>query len=116
MELQIKCEMDCLDRVDLFDKKPELTLPPKLTGLFTTVGLTLTTLRNWGTEQISGLQGKTSGVEQRRVLATEIRGSLRDIADLAKSMEEEGETGMVELFRYPARSTYENLIRTGEAF
>ena len=116
MKLQIKREMDCMDGVDLFGKKPELNLTPKLTGLFTTVGVTLTTLRNWGAEQIAGLQGKTSGVEQRRVLATEIRGTIRDIADIAKSMGEEGQTGMVELFRYPIRSTYENLILTGEAF
>jgi hypothetical protein len=93
-----------------------VTLTPKLTGLFTQVGVTLATLRNWGAEQIAGLQGKMSGVEQRRVLATEIRGSIRDIADIAKSMEEEGQTGMAELFRYPTRSTYENLILTGEAF
>src|SRR5687768_14401161 len=116
MELQIKREMDCMDRVDIFGKKPELTLTPKLTGLFTQVGVTLATLRNWGAEQIAGLQGRTSGVQQRRVLATEIRGTLRDIAEIAKSMEEEGEAGMVELFRYPIRSTYEHLILTGETF
>ena len=84
--------------------------------MFTTVGTHLTTLRNWGEEQVSGGQDLSAGVQQRLGLAKDIRLSLRDISDIAKSMEEEGEAGMAELFRFPRRSTYESLLLTAEAF
>jgi hypothetical protein len=109
-------EMEAMERIDLFGKKPELILTPKLTGLFATVGTYLTALRNWGEEQIAGLQSRQAGVVQRRELAKEIRERLLEISDVAKSMEEEGETGMAELFRYPARATYEKLTLTAETF
>src|SRR5687768_12067253 len=115
MEIKIKREMDCMDCVDLFGKKPELTLTPKLTGLFTTVGVTLTALRDWGAEQVSGLQGLNAGVAERRALVKGIRGQLRDISDIAKSMEEEGQIGMAELFRYPRYSTYELVMLTADS-
>ena len=116
MEIKIKLDMDCMDRADLFGKRADLTLTPKLTGLFTAVGTHLTTLRNWGEEQVAGGQDQKAGVQQRRGLAKDIRFSLREISDIAKSMEEEGEVGMAELFRYPVRSTYEALLQTAEAF
>jgi hypothetical protein len=116
MKIKITREADCIERVDLFGKRPELVLTPKLTGLFTTVGTSLTALRNWGEEQIAGLQSRQAGVEQRRGLAVDIRGKLRDISDLAKSMEEEGEVGMAELFRYPNHASYETLLLTAESF
>jgi hypothetical protein len=116
MKLVIKLDMDCMDRVDIFGKRSDLTLTTKLTGLFTTVGTHLTTLRNWGEEQVSGGQDLSAGVQQRLGLAKDIRFSLRDISDIAKSMEEEGEAGMAELFRYPRYSSYESLLLTAEAF
>ena len=116
MKTQIKLEMEAMDRVDLFGKKPELTLTPKLTGLFATVGTYLTALRNWGEEQIAGLQDRQAGVVQRRILAKDIRSRLLEISDVAKSMEEEGDVGTAELFRYPVRATYETLILTAETF
>jgi hypothetical protein len=116
MKLVTKLDMDCMDRVDVFGKRADLTLTTKLTGLFTTVGTNLTTLRNWGEEQVSGGQDLRAGVQQRLGLAKDIRLSLRDISDIAKSMEEEGEAGIAELFRYPRYSTYESLLLTAEAF
>lgn len=116
MTKQIIREADAMDRVDIFGKRTDITLTPKLTGLFTTVGVTLTTLRNWGTEQVSGGQGQSAGVVERRLLAHDIRGSVRDIAEIAKSMEEEGQAGVSALFRYPRHSTYESLLLTAESF
>ena len=116
MEIKIKLDMDAMDRVDLFGKNPDLILTTKLTGLFATVGTYLTALRNWGEEQIAGLQDCQAGVVQRRMLAKDIRSRLLEISDVAKSMEEEGETGTAELFRYPKYSTYEKLILTAETF
>ena len=116
MNTRIKLGSEAIDRVDLFGKREDLTLTPKLTGLFTAVGVTLTTVRNWGTGQVSGEQDQSAGVVERRLLAKDIRSNVRDIADIAKSMEQEGQTGMAELFRFPPRSTYEALMLTAESF
>ena len=116
MNTKVKLGSEAIDRVDLFGKREDLTLTPKLTGLFTTLGVTRTTVRNWGTEQVSGDQDQSAGVVERRLLAKDIRSNVRDIADIAKSMEEEGQAGMVELFRFPPRSTYEALMLTAESF
>src|SRR5688572_25495065 len=66
MDTRVKHEMEAMDRVDVFGDRTDITLTPKLTGLFTTVGVTLTTLRNWGMEQVSGEQGQSAGILQRR--------------------------------------------------
>jgi hypothetical protein len=116
MEIKIKRETDSMERVDLFGKREDVTLTPKLSGLFTNLGTKLTQLRNWGSSQVSGEQGQSAGVVERRLLVKDIRGDVREIADIAKSMEEEGQVGMAELFRYPRYSTYEALLFTAESF
>jgi hypothetical protein len=116
MKKRNRLEMEAMDRVDLFSKRTDVTFTPRQTLLFTTVSNSLTTLRNWGEGQISGLQTQCAGTDQRRDLAQDILSRLRDIADVAKSMEEEGYSGMSELFRYPRKPTHEALILTAESF
>lgn len=116
MEITVKLDMEAMDRVDVFGKRPELILTPKATSLFATVSTKLTALRDYGAEQIAGKQGYHDGVSNRRQLAKEIRTTLIEMAGLAKSMEEEGEVGMTDLFPYPKYMGYEPLLLTAESF
>lgn len=116
MNTRTKNEMEAMECVDLFGKRPDVSLTPKLTQLFAIVGTSLTTLRTWGEGQILGTQSRDAGIEQRRSLRDDILGKLRDISDVAKSMEEEGEVGMAKLYRYPRKPTCEALMLTAESF
>ena len=116
MNTRTKYEMEAMDRVDLFGGRGNLSLTPKLTQLFATVGASLGTLRAWGEGQISGAQSRNAGIEQRRGLLKEIRLRMQDISDVAKSMEEEGTVGIAELFRVPRKPRCEDLILAAETF
>src|SRR5829696_8723219 len=112
MNKHIKREMDTLICVDAFGKKPEITLTPKETTLFATVGTSLTTLRNWSAGQVSGKSTYREGAAERRALRRQVHLAMKDIAELAKSMQEEGEIGMAERFRMPRHPTYAALLAT----
>lgn len=116
MELKIKLETDTMDRVFVFGGRPELVLTPKATALVTTVGVKLTALRKWGSGQITGGQDFHDGVSTRRFLAAEIRSTLNDMAQLAKSMEVEGQVGLSDQFPHPKYQGFEPLLLTAEGF
>ena len=116
MKKQTKREMNTMDRVDIFGKKPELILTPKETSLFATVSTSLTTLRAWSAGQVSGKSTYREGAAERRALRRQVHLAMKDIAELAKSMQEEGQIGMAELFRMPRHPTYAELLATAESF
>jgi hypothetical protein len=116
MNTYVKREIECLICVKRFGEKPELVLTPKETELFTTVSTNLAAARGFGTEQVSGRSGYREGAAERFGIADEIRSVLRRISDMAKSMEEEGEVGMAERFRFAGKPTYEGLLATAGSF
>ena len=116
MKTRSKFEIEAMERVELFGRRTDLALTPWLIALFAKVSANLSNVRAWGEGQISGLQTQVAGTRQRRALADEILSRLRDIADVAKAMEEEGKTGMAELFRFPRKPTHEVLVLTAETF
>ena len=102
--------------VDQFGKKPELVLTSTETPHFATVATNLAAARSFGTEQVSGRSGYREGAAERQGLASDIYKLLRRMANMAKSMEEEGDIRAAERFRLPPKSTYEALLATAESF
>ena len=116
MNIQVKREMDTLEGVDIFGDREDITLTPKETALFAVVASSLATARSWGSGQVSGGNGSREGAAERQALAESIRSKLRDIASIAQAMEEEGDVGVTEQFRLPARKSYAVLLATAESF
>ena len=116
MNIQVKREMDTLEGVDIFGDREDITLTPKETTLFAAVATALATARSWGSGQISGRNGSREGAAERQALAVSIRRKLRDIASIARAMEEEGNVGVTEKFRLPPRSSYAVLLATAASF
>jgi hypothetical protein len=117
MKTYIRRLMNMFESVDTFGKKPELTLTAKLTALFALVAIRLTALRNSAASQTGGTGEMLEGVAGRRALITEIYGTLRDIREIAKGLEqEEGNVGLSENFRLPELRSYANIAASARSF
>jgi hypothetical protein len=108
--------IECMICVDQFGKKDELVLTPTETAHFATVATNLAAARGFGIEQVSGRSGYRAGAAERQGCASDIYKMLRRMADMAKSMEEEGDVGAKERFRLPPKSTFEALLATAASF
>jgi hypothetical protein len=108
--------MNMFESVDQFGKKPELTLTPKLTGLFTQVTTHLGAMRNWAAGQTTDNGDLREGAAEKRNLASEIYGVLRDIREIAKGLEIAGDVGLTENFRLPATRAYAKVLASARSF
>jgi hypothetical protein len=99
-----------------FSKKPELVLTAKPTALFAELGTNVLTLKRWDGETQSGGRNFRDGAKQRQEGASKIHDALRDISDLANTLELEGHVGATEKFRMPIHPTFHDLLGAARAF
>jgi len=110
---------NCVERVHYFGLKTELApLSPKETTFFAGVTTAWTGLKGHDVLQGTGERGFREGAAERRLLVGAIWKMNRRIADIAKSIAEEGEDpGIAEKFRLPqANRTYQMAASTGVGF
>jgi hypothetical protein len=110
---------NCVERVHYFGQKPELApLTPKEVTLFAGVTASWTGLKAHDVAQGTGTRGFREGAAERRLLVGAIWAMNRRIADMAKSIAEEGEEpGIAEKFRLPrGNRTYQMVASTGLGF
>jgi len=111
-------KFECVDRVKLFGDKPELApLGTKEAALFTSLTPIVAAGITFGANQESGNRGYREGAFERGSVATELHTSLRDIAEIAKALREEGvDVGAAEAFRMPDRYPYASLAAAALGF
>ena len=99
----IRRYFNCVERVHYFGQKSELApLSPKETTFFAGVTTAWTGLKGHDVLQGMGERGFREGTAERRLLVGAIWKMNRRIADIAKSIAEEGvEPGIAEKFRLP---------------
>jgi hypothetical protein len=116
MDDYVKRIFNCAERVHFFGEKPELApLSPKETTFFAGVTTAWTGMKAYNVDQGTGNRGFREGAAERRLLVDAMRSMNRRIADLAKSIAEEGvDPGIAEKFRLPRKNgTY--LVVAGTA-
>jgi hypothetical protein len=109
---------ECIGRVKIFGAKPELApLGAKEAALFTSLTPIALSLDAFGANQESGNRGYREGAAERGDAATELQTALRDIAEIAKALREEGiDPGAAEAFRMPRRYPYAALTAAAQGF
>ena len=117
MNTYVKVRKECGERVALFGAQPEITLTPLETTIFGNLNVKLTTMQNWGVDQVSGFLAFRDGAQDRKTTANEIRDKMRAISDMAKSLELAGAPGITAIaFRMPAQRSYAALSTAALAF
>jgi hypothetical protein len=97
---------NCVERSHFFVQKPELLpLTAKETAFATALGAAYTGLKAYAVDQGTGNRGFREGAAERRLLVHAMWAMNRRIADLAKSIAEEGvDPGITEKFRLPGKN------------
>ena len=115
----IRRYFNCVERVHYFGQKTELApLSPKETTFFAGVTAAWTGLKGHDVAQGTGTREFREGASNRRLLVGAIWTMNRRIADMAKSIAEEGvEPGIAEKFRLArGNRTYQTVASTGLGF
>jgi hypothetical protein len=109
---------NCLERVHYVSLNPDmLPLTPAETPLFAGVTTAWNELKNWGVGQEGGKRAFREGTSERRGAIRAIRGSMVEIAEMARSIEAAGiDPGISERFRMPTQRTYAAMVASGSAF
>ena len=108
--------MDMFESVDQFGKKPELTLTAIITTLLAVVTAKLGAMRAWVAGQTNGQGHYREGAAERRGLKTAIYATLRDMREIAKGLELDGDIGVSDLFRLPVNPSYAMVLATARSF
>jgi hypothetical protein len=117
MKYYVKVRKECAERVVLFGNQAEITKTPLETTIFGNLSTKLTTMQNWGVDQVSGQLAFRDGAQDRKTTATNIRLKLRSISEMAKSLELAGTPGITAIaFRVPKQRSYEVLSAAATAF
>ena len=118
MNDRIKVHYNCIGRVHYISLDPELLpLTPAETPLFTGVTTAWTQLKDWALGQEGGKRAFHEGVFERRAVARDLRKSMLDIAEMARSIELSGaDPGISERFRMPAKRAYATLVASAQSF
>ena len=109
---------NCVERVHFFKDEPALApLTPKETELFGSVTAAWNGLKAYSADQTTGNHGFREGALERRLAVNSMVAMNRRIADIAKSIAEEGvDPGMAEQFRLPRNRTHLVVAITADAF
>ena len=119
MKKYVRACYNCVEGVHVFGQKPELLpLTPKETTFFAGVGTAYDGMKAYLVDQGSGNRGFREGAAERRLLVDAMWTMNRRIADIAKSIAEEGvDPGIAEKFRLPHRNrTYLTVAGTALGF
>lgn len=117
MNRKVILKGECIGRVHVYGEETELVLTPKETALFANVATAWAAVQASATGQAAGGLGFREGSKARRVVAKRLRESMRDIAEIAKSLDEEGtDSGAAEGFRMPRSGSYASLSASAAAF
>ena len=109
---------NCAERSHFFLQKPEVgVLTAKEMVFATSLAAAYTGLKSYFVDQGAGNRGFREGAAERRLLVSAMVAMNRRIADLAKSVAEEGvDPGMAEKFRLPRNRTHLNVASTALGF
>lgn len=108
--------MEMFEGVEQFGKKPELDLTPKLTGLFGQVTTRLTAMRAFAAGQTGGNGDFREHSTERFFLSRGIFTTLRDMEEIAKGMEVDGDAGILDQFRLPKSRAYQSILAAARSF
>jgi hypothetical protein len=114
----VKLQFNCLERVHLISLDENfLPLTPAETPLFAGVTAAHSQFAEWAAGQEGGKRDFREGTLERRLAAKAMRGSMAEIAEMARSIELAGvDPGISERFRMPASRAYAVLAAAGSAF
>ena len=103
MRKYVRVCYNCIEGVHIFGQKPELApLTAKETTFFAGVGTAYDGLKDYLVDQGTGNRGYREGAAERRLMVDAMWTMNRRIADIAKSIAEEGvDPGIAEKFRLP---------------
>jgi hypothetical protein len=108
---------DMLERVLQYENdNPVAPAIPRATALFTQVGALNTAMENHAGTQLFGLGGYRAGATERRILVSDLRTTLLDIAATARGLESV-HPGITDQFRLGRQaSSHQALLATAQAF
>jgi hypothetical protein len=114
----VKLQFNCIERVHLISLDEDfLPLTAAEAPLFAGVTAARSTFLEWAASQEGGKRDFREGTLERRLAASAMRGSMLEMAEMARSIEISGiDPGISERFRMPARRTYAALSASGTAF
>ena len=119
MKKYVRVRYNCIEGVHIFGQKPELLpLTPKETTFFAGVETAYEGLKDYLVDQGTGNRGYREGAAERRLMVDAMWTMNRRIADIAKSIAEEGvDPGIAEKFRLPrANRSYLTVAGTALEF
>jgi hypothetical protein len=117
MNITITHKKECVGRIVGFGGRGDIVFTAKETGLFDDLALIHAELEEAATQQDSGGRGFREYSGERAGAAVALRTQMRDIAELAKALDERGiDVGAAEAFRMPRYGTYASLAAAGRSF
>jgi hypothetical protein len=116
MKKVINRKIDMGDRVVQIGTNPEMALTAGITALFAQVATTTSALKALATDQSGGQGTFRGGAQECRRLANELRGSMRDINEIARVLKPDVAPGAKEVFRMPRKRSYQALTAAARSF
>jgi hypothetical protein len=103
-------------RVDQFCGEPEIVLPPAGVTLRTELGTIITSLEQFGADQVSGRGESSAGATSRQQTAAELRKVVRGVSRVANRLDPEVHPGVAAKFKMPIGSGFETLLSSARSF